>query len=142
MGKEFRDFIAKGNVVDLAVGVIIGAAFGKIVASLVADILMPPLGMLLGGVNFADLFVDLSGGAHPTLAAAREAGAPVIAYGAFLNTILEFLIVALAIFLLVRQINRMRGPAPAAAVTTKECPQCLSQIPLGAKRCPACTSTL
>ena len=141
MGKEFRDFVAKGNVVDLAVGVIIGAAFGKIVASLVADILMPPLGMLLGGVNFADLFVDLSGGAYPTLAAAREAGAPVVAYGAFLNTILEFLIVAFAIFLLVRQINRLRPPAPAA-VTTKECPQCLSAIPLGAKRCPACTSTL
>lgn len=142
MGKEFRDFIAKGNVVDLAVGVVIGAAFGKIVASLVGDILMPPLGMLLGGVNFADLFVDLSGGTYPTLAAAREAGAPVVAYGAFFNTILEFLIVAFAIFLLVRQINRMRRPEPAAAVTTKECPQCLSAIPLGAKRCPACTSTL
>ena len=141
MGREFRDFIAKGNVVDLAVGVIIGVAFGKIVASLVADILMPPRGMLLGGVNFADLFVDLAGGSYPTLAAAREAGAPVVAYGAFLNTILEFLLVAFAVFLLVRQVNRMRGPAPAA-VTTRECPQCLSAIPLGAKRCPACTSTL
>jgi large conductance mechanosensitive channel len=142
MWKEFREFIAKGNVMDLAVGVIIGAAFGKVVASLVADILMPPLGMLFGGVSFSDLFVDLSGGSYRTLAEAKTAGAPVVAYGVFLNTILEFLVVAFAIFLMVRQFNRMRRPAPAAAITTKECPQCCSQIPLGAKRCPACTSTL
>ena len=141
MLKEFREFIAKGNVMDLAVGVIIGAAFGKIVASLVGDILMPPLGMLLGGVSFADLFVDLSGGGYRTLAEAKAAGAPVVAYGAFFNTLLEFLIVAFAIFLVVRQVNRLRRPAPAA-VTTKECPQCCSTIPLGAKRCPACTSSL
>lgn len=138
---EFREFIAKGNVLDLAVGVVIGVAFGKIVASLVEDVLMPPLGMLLGGVNFADLFVNLSSGEYRTLAEAKAAAAPVVAYGVFLNTILEFLIVAFAIFLVVRQANRMRRPAPAA-VTTKKCPQCYSEIPLEAKRCPACTSTL
>ena len=141
MLKEFREFIAKGNVLDLAVGVVIGAAFGKIVASLVADVLMPPLGMLLGGVDFANLFANLSSGEYRTLAEARAAGAPVIAYGVFLNTILEFLIVAFAIFLVVRQANRMRRPEPAA-ITTKKCPQCFSEIPLEARRCPACTSTL
>jgi large conductance mechanosensitive channel len=142
MWKEFREFIAKGSVMDLAVGVVIGAAFGKIVTSLVNDVLMPPLGLVLGRVNFSELFYDLSRGGHPTLAAAREAGAPVIAYGAFANTLLEFLIIAFVIFLLVRTLNRMRRQAPAAAATTRECPQCCSAIPLAAKRCPACTSQL
>lgn len=144
MFKEFREFAMKGNVVDMAVGIIIGAAFGKIVTSFVNDVLMPPIGLLLGKVNFSNLFIDLSGSGFATLEEAKKAGAATINYGLFLNTILDFVIVAFAVFLLVRQINRMRRepePAPAAP-TTKECPFCLSAIPIKAVRCPHCTSEL
>jgi large conductance mechanosensitive channel len=142
MLKEFREFIARGNVVDLAVGVIIGAAFGAVVTSLVNDIIMPPIGLLLKGVNFKDLFVSLTGAAYPSLAAAQTAGAPTLNYGNFINTIINFLIVAFVIFLLVKGINQMKRPAPAAAPTTKECQYCHTTIPLKATRCPNCTSQL
>ena len=147
MLKEFRDFIARGNVMDLAVGVIIGAAFGKIVTTLVEGILMPPLGMLLGSTDFSSLFqvLDSSKGVPASLAEAKAKGIPVIAYGQFLNDIIGFLIVALAIFLIVKQVNRIKSafdkPAPAAAVT-KECQFCASAISIKAKRCPNCTSEL
>ena len=143
MWKEFKAFAARGSVIDLAVGVIIGAAFGKIVSSLVSDIIMPPIGLLIGRVDFKNLFVALNGASYATLADAQKAAAPTINYGLFLNTLLEFVIVAFAIFLLVRQINRMSPPpAPAPAEPTKACPFCASQIPVAAKRCPFCTSTL
>jgi large conductance mechanosensitive channel len=142
MLKEFREFVMRGNVVDMAVGIIIGAAFGKIVTSFVSDILMPPIGRLMGKVDFSNLFIDLSGTGFATLAEAKKAGAATINYGLFFNTILDFVIVAFAIFLLIRQINRMkREPAPAAP-DTKECPFCLSMVPLKAVRCPHCTSEL
>ncbi len=142
MWKEFKDFIARGNVLDLAVGIIIGLAFGKIVTSLVNDIVMPPIGLLLGKVDFNNLFINLSGKSYATLAAAKEAGAATINYGVFINTIIEFLIVALVVFLLVKQINKMtRKPEPAAP-TTKECPYCFSAIAIKATRCPNCTSQL
>jgi large conductance mechanosensitive channel len=142
MLKEFREFVMRGNVVDMAVGIIIGAAFGKIVTSFVSDILMPPIGLMMGKVDFANLFIDLSGAGFTTLAEAKKAGAATINYGLFFNTILDFIIVAFAIFLLIRQINRMkREPAPAAP-DTKECPFCLSSVPLKAVRCPHCTSEL
>jgi large conductance mechanosensitive channel len=140
MLSEFKTFIMRGNVVDLAVGVIIGAAFGTIVTSLVNDILMPPIGRLLGGVDFKDLFISLSGQSFPTLAAAKAAGAPTLNYGVFLNAIINFLIVAFAVFLLVRQVNRL-FPKPAPA-PTKECSWCAAMIPEKAKRCPHCTSNL
>ncbi len=140
MLKEFKQFALKGNVVDLAVGIIIGAAFGKIVTSFVADILMPPIGLLLGNADFGNLFIDLSGRHFATLAEAKKAGAATINYGLFLTTVLDFLLVALAVFLLVRQINRLRAQEPAP--TTKECRYCLTKIPLAATRCPQCTSTL
>jgi large conductance mechanosensitive channel len=141
MLKEFRDFAARGNVIDLAVGLILGAAFGKIVTSLVNDLIMPPIGMALGGVNFRDLFVALDGVTYPSLASAQAAAAPTVNYGVFLNTILEFLIVAFAIFLLVKQINRLRPPAPATPAETKRaCPFCVSEIPARASRCAFCTS--
>ena len=117
-------------------------AFGAIVTSLVNDIIMPPIGLLLGGLDFKDLFISLNGQSYPTLAAAKAAAAPVIAYGSFLNTVINFLIVAFAIFLVVKQVNRFQRPAPAAAVTTKDCPYCASAIPLKAVRCPNCTSDL
>lgn len=142
MWTEFKEFAIKGNVVDLAVGLIIGAAFGAIVNSLVNDIVMPPIGLVLARVDFANLFINLSGTAYPNLSAARAAGAPVIAYGAFLNTLINFVIVAFAVFQLVKGINRFRRQAPAPAPSTKECPQCTMSIPLGAKRCPHCTSPL
>jgi large conductance mechanosensitive channel len=142
MWKEFREFAAKGNALDLAVGVVIGAAFGKIVASLVSDVLMPPLGLLVGHVDFSNLFVTLGSGHFDTLAQAKAAGAVTLNYGVFLDTILQFLIVAFAVFLLVRQMNRLRRPAPAAAPTTRACPYCCSAIPLAAVRCPQCTSQL
>jgi large conductance mechanosensitive channel len=140
--KEFKQFIARGNVVDLAVGVIIGAAFGKIVTSFVNDILMPPIGLLLGNVDFANLFIILSGGAYATLEEAQAAGAATINYGVFINTIIDFLIVAFVIFLLIKQVNRLKKPEPAAEPTTKECPYCLSEIPIKATRCPHCTSEI
>jgi large conductance mechanosensitive channel len=129
-------------VIDLAVAVIMGAAFGPIVTSAVNDIIMPPIGLLLGNVDFKDLFVTLSDESYATLAAAKAAGAPVIAYGSFLNTIVNFLIVSFAIFLLVKQVNRLKKPAPAGAPTTRDCPFCLSAVPLKATRCAHCTSEL
>jgi large conductance mechanosensitive channel len=139
--KDFKEFALKGNVLDLAIGVVIGVAFGKIINSVVNDILMPPFGLVLGRTDFKDLFIDLSGGFYRSLAEAKAAGAPVIAYGVFLNTILEFLIIAFAVFLLVRQITRMRARS-AASPTTKECQYCRTEIPLTAVRCPHCTSEL
>jgi large conductance mechanosensitive channel len=142
MLKEFKAFVMRGNVLDLAVAVIIGGAFGAIVTSLVNDVVMPPIGLLLGKVDFKDLFIALNGQSYPTLAAAKAAAAPVIAYGQFLNTVINFLIVAFVIFIIVKQASRFqRQPAPAAP-TTKDCPFCLTSIPLGAKRCPNCTSQL
>ncbi|MDF2634729.1 MAG: large conductance mechanosensitive channel protein [Pelosinus sp.] len=138
---EFKKFLMRGNVVDLAVGIIIGSAFGKIVTSFVSDILMPPIGLLLGKVNFSNLFINLSDTSYPSVAAAKEAGAATINYGIFLSSIIDFVIVASAIFLLVRQVNRLNRK-PEAVVTTKECPFCMSQIALGATRCPQCTSKL
>jgi large conductance mechanosensitive channel len=143
MWREFRDFAMRGNVVDLAVGIIIGAAFGKIVSSLVNDMLMPPIGVLLGKVDFSNLFVSLSAQHYNSLAEAKAAGAATLNYGIFINNIIDFLIVAFAVFLLVRQVNRFTTkPAPAAAPTTKECPYCITQIPLKATRCPQCTSEI
>ena len=140
MIKDFKAFIARGNVLDLAVAVVIGAAFGAVVSSFVADILMPPIGLLLGKVDFKELFVPLNGQTYANLEAARKAG-PVLAYGNFINTIVNFLIIAFAIFLIVRQAERMKKPA-AAAATTKDCPYCTMAIPLGAKKCPQCTAAL
>jgi large conductance mechanosensitive channel len=137
--KEFKAFVLRGNVLDLAVAVIIGAAFGKIVTSLVDDILMPPLGLILHGVDFKDLFVDLSGQHHAGLAAAKAAGAATLNYGVFLNTVIQFLIVAFAVFVVMKQVQRI---APPAAPATRECPQCLSMIPMKAVRCAHCTSAL
>jgi large conductance mechanosensitive channel len=142
MLKEFKEFVMRGNVLDLAVAVIIGGAFGKIVTSFVNDVLMPPIGLLLGGVDFADLFISLNGQAYASLSDAQAAGAPTINYGVFLNTIIDFLIVAFVIFLIVRAANRAKKPAPVAAATTKECPHCFTTIPLKATRCPNCTSQL
>jgi len=143
MLKEFKEFIMKGNVLDLAIAVIIGGAFGAIVTSLVGDVLMPPLGLALGKVDFKDLFVSLNGQTYASLAAAKTAGAPVIAYGQFINTVINFLVIAFVIFMIVKQANRMKKPAPAAAPpATKECPYCASAIPVKAVRCPLCTSTL
>jgi len=139
--KEFRQFAMRGSVIDLAVGVIIGAAFGKIVTSFVSDVLMPPIGLLLGNVDFSSLFIALNGQAYASLAEAQAAGAPTLNYGLFINTVIDFVIVAFAIFLLIRAINRMHRPAPADA-TTKDCPYCFSAIPVKATRCPQCTSQL
>jgi large conductance mechanosensitive channel len=148
MLKEFRDFVARGNVIDLAVGVIMGAAFGRIVTTLVESVIMPPLGLLLGRTDFSGLFfvLDSAKGIPVSLADAKTKGIPVIAYGQFINDIVSFLIVALAVFLLVRQVNRIKStfekPAPVAAPSTKDCPFCATPIPLAAKRCPHCTSQL
>src|SRR5262245_13580593 len=142
MFKEFKTFAMRGNVLDLAVGVIIGAAFGKIVTSFVNDVLMPPIGLLIGKVDFSSLFIDLSGQHHATIAEAKAAGAATLNYGVFINNIIDFLLVAFAVFLLVRQVNRFNKPEPASAATTKDCPFCLSGIPLKATRCPNCTSQL
>jgi large conductance mechanosensitive channel len=148
MLKEFRDFVARGNVLDLAVGVIMGAAFGRVVTSMVQGVLMPPLGLLLGRTDFSGLFLvlDRSKELPATLKEATDKGIPVIAYGQFINEIVSFLIVALAVFLLVRQVNqlkrRLEGPAPAAAPATKDCPFCASAIAIRATRCPNCTSQL
>jgi large conductance mechanosensitive channel len=132
----------KGNVLDMAIGVIMGAAFGKIVSSLVSDVLMPPLGLLLGKVDFSSLFIDLSGTSQPSLTAAKAAGAPTINYGVFLQATFDFIIIAFVIFLLVKQVNRLKKPAPVAAPTTKDCPQCLSAIPIKATKCAHCTSNV
>lgn len=146
--KEFKEFAMKGNVVDMAVGIIIGAAFGTIIASLVSEVLMPPIGLLLGNVDFSNLFVVLkegkTAGPYATVAAAKAAGAVTLNYGLFVNTVVNFLIVAFAIFFLIRGMNALKKKeeAPAAAPTTKECPHCLSAIPLKATRCGHCTSEL
>ncbi|HEV3219909.1 MAG TPA: large conductance mechanosensitive channel protein MscL [Candidatus Acidoferrales bacterium] len=143
MFKEFKEFAMKGNVLDLAVGFIIGAAFGKIVTSLVQDVMMPPLGLLMHHVDFSNLFVALDGNTYPTVAAAKAAGVATLNYGIFLNTVIEFLIVAIAVYLLVRMVNRWTTkPAPAAAPTTRACPFCCSEIPLKATRCPQCTASV
>ena len=148
MLKEFREFVLRGNVLDMAVGIIIGAAFGTIVASLVKDIIMPPIGLLLGGVDFANLFILLKAGSpaapYASLAEAQAAGAVTINYGMFINAVVSFLIVAFVIFLLIRSINRLRREeeAPPAEPTTKECPYCLSTIPIKATRCAFCASEL
>jgi large conductance mechanosensitive channel len=142
MLKEFKEFAMRGNVMDMAIGIVIGVAFGRIVTSLVNDVLMPPIGLILGKVDFSSLFINLSGTSYPTLAEAKKAGAAVMAYGAFLSTILDFVIVAFVIFLLIKQLNRLKKPAPAAAPATKDCPFCLSAIPIKATRCPHCTSQL
>ncbi|HTM24034.1 MAG TPA: large conductance mechanosensitive channel protein MscL [Vicinamibacterales bacterium] len=148
MLKEFRQFIARGNVIDLAVGVIIGAAFGKIVTTLVEGIIMPPLGLMLGRADFASLFIvlDESKGIPQSLADAKTRGIPVIAYGQLINDVIGFVIVAFAVFLLVKQVNRIKSaveePTPSGAPTTKECPFCASTISIKAKRCPQCTSQL
>ena len=139
MLKEFKDFALRGNVLDLAIGIIIGGAFGKIITSLVNDIIMPPIGLLLGKVDFSSLYINLSGKAYSSLSEAQAAGAATINYGSFLNTVIDFLIVAFIIFLIIRQVNRI-SPKPAAKVTTRECPHCYSQISLKADRCPNCTS--
>jgi len=140
MLKEFKSFVMKGNVLDLAVAVIIGAAFGAIVVSLVNDIIMPPIGMLIGHMDFKELFLSLNGQSYATLAAAKAAAAPVIAYGQFLNTVINFLIIALVIFIIVRAASRMQKPA--GAPTTKDCKFCFQPIPIPATRCPHCTSQL
>ena len=143
MIKEFKEFAMRGNVLDMAVGIIIGAAFGQIVNSFVQDILMPPIGRLLGHVDFSNLFVSLAGVHYDTLAAAKAAGAATINYGLFLNTVINFLIVAFAVFLLVRQVNRLAPkPAPVAPPATRDCPYCLTAIPVKATKCAHCTSEL
>jgi large conductance mechanosensitive channel len=142
MFKEFKEFAMKGNVLDMAVGIVMGMAFGKIITSFVNDVIMPPIGLLLGNVDFSSLFINLSGHPYPTIAEAKAAGAATVNYGVFFNTILDFLIVALVMFLMIRQINRLKkAPAPAP-VSTKECGYCLSTIPIKATRCPHCTSDL
>lgn len=141
MFKEFKEFALKGNVIDLAIGIIIGAAFNKVVQSIVNDIIMPPIGMLMGKMDFSALFIDLSGKHFETLAEAKKAGAATLNYGLFINTIADFAIMAFVVFIMVKQINRLKREAPAApAPETKECPFCLSNVPLAAKRCSQCTS--
>jgi len=144
MLKEFKEFAMRGNVLDMAIGIIIGAAFGKIVSSFVSDILMPPIGLLMGKVDFSSLFINLSEQNYPSLAAAKAAGAPTINYGVFFQTMFDFVIIAFVIFLLVRQVNRMKrhDEAVPAKPTTKDCLYCMSPIPLRAVRCPHCTSDL
>ena len=144
MWKEFKEFAVKGNAIDLAVGVIIGAAFGKIVTSVVDDLLMPPLGMVLGNLNFADYYVPLSNKITPgmSLDAVKKAGLPVFAYGNFITVIINFLIVAVCIFLMVRALNRMKRPNPDAKPVVKDCPACTMSIPIKAARCPHCTTDL
>ena len=141
MLKEFREFIARGSVIDMAVGIIIGVAFGKIVTSLVNDIIMPPIGLALGSVDFASLFIPLKG-SYPSVAAAKAAGAPTINYGLFINSILEFFIIAFAVFMLVKAVNRIKRKSEEKPADTTECAYCCSKIPIKASRCPACTSQL
>lgn len=144
MLREFKEFAMRGNVLDMAIGIILGIAFGAIVNSLVQDVIMPPIGFLMGDVDFSDLFINLSGAEYASLEAAKEAGAPVIAYGTFINTVIQFLVIAFVIFLIVREVNRSRqrraGPPPAPS--EKACPHCAMNIPVEARRCPHCTSEL
>ena len=139
MIEEFKKFIMRGNMIDLAIGVVIGGAFGKIISSLVSDILMPPLGLLFGKVDFSNLFISLTGQKYASLADAQAAGAPTFNYGLFVNNIIDFLIIALVIFFIIRAINKLNRKQEAEP-TTRECPHCLSQIPKKATRCPSCTS--
>jgi large conductance mechanosensitive channel len=141
MIREFKEFAMRGNMLDLAIGIVLGAAFGRIITSVVNDILMPPIGLMLGGLDFANLFIALKGGPYPSVAAAKAAGAPTINYGVFLNTVVDFVLVAAVLFLVVKQVNRMRRH-PDVTPTTKPCPFCLSTVPLNAVRCPYCTSDL
>ena len=141
MLEEFKKFAMRGNVVDMAVGIVIGAAFGKIVSSFVSDVLMPPIGLGMGGMDFSGLFLNLGSGTFPTLAAAKAAGAPTLNYGLFINTLIDFIIVAFALFMVIKAMNRLKKEeAPAKAPTTRPCPECLSEIPLAAKRCMHCAS--
>ena len=142
MLREFREFALKGNVIDLAVGIIIGASFNKIVQSLVTDIILPPVGMLLGKMDFANLFINLSGKPYETLTEAKKAGAATINYGLFINTVVDFTIMALVVFIMVRQINRLKRAEAPAPASTRDCPHCLSKVPLQATRCAFCTSEL
>ncbi len=142
MFSEFKTFIMRGNVMDLAVGIVIGAAFTTVVNSFVNDLLMPPIGLALGKVDFANLFVSLSGQPYPSVAAAKAAGAPTLNYGMFINNVINFLIVGFVVFLIVKQANRMQGPAPTPPATTRPCPHCAMEIPKAARRCPHCTSDL
>lgn len=142
MIKEFKEFISKGNVMDMAVGVIMGGAFGKIVSSLVNDLLMPLIGLLLGGIDFSNLFIALDGGNYASLAAAEEAGAALFKYGAFIQNIIDFLIIAFCIFLMVKAFNKTKKEEPAPAPTTKACPYCKSEIAIDAVKCPHCTADL
>ena len=144
MFDEFKKFALRGNVVDMAVGIVIGAAFGKIVSSFVGDVLMPPLGLALGGMDFSNLFITLGSGSFPTIAAAKAAGAPTLNYGLFINSLVDFTIVAFALFMVIKLMNRLKKEeaAPAKAPDTKKCPECLSDIPLAAKRCLYCTSSV
>ncbi|MHB8535355.1 MAG: large conductance mechanosensitive channel protein MscL [Sulfuricaulis sp.] len=141
---EFKKFAMRGNVVDMAVGIVIGAAFGKIVSSFVTDVLMPPIGLAMGGLDFSGLFVSLGRVSYPTLAAAKAAGAATLNYGLFINTLIDFIIVAFALFMVIKAMNRMKReePAPAKAPDTKKCPECLSEIPLAARRCKYCASSV
>ena len=141
MWREFKEFIARGNVIDLAVAVIIGAAFGKIITTLVDSVIMPPIGLALGKADFSSLFIDISGTRPVSLAEAKGKGVPVIAYGALINDIINFLIIALVVFLVVKAVNRLRA-APPPPPNTKDCPLCLTAIPLAARRCPACCADL
>jgi large conductance mechanosensitive channel len=142
MLREFKEFVMRGNVVDLAIAVVIGAAFGKIITSFVEDVLMPPIGLALGNVDFSNLFLNLSGKEYPSVAAAKAAGAATLNYGIFFNQIINFLIIAFAIFLLIKQLNRLQKPVPAPAPATKDCPYCLTAIPIKATKCAHCTSEL
>jgi large conductance mechanosensitive channel len=144
MIKDFREFVMRGNVMDLAIAVIIGGAFGKIISSLVTDVIMPPIGLLLNGVDFSNLFISLNGQAYATLADAQAAGAPTLNYGNFVNAVIDFLIIALVVFLTVRAVNRLQRhePAPEPAPTSKDCPYCFTAISIKASRCPNCTSQL
>lgn len=142
MLEEFKKFAMRGNVMDMAIGVIIGTAFGKIISSLVNDVLMPPIGRIMGNVDFSNLQISLTGKTYPSLAAAKAAGAPTINYGLFLNTVIDFLIVAFVLFLVIRFLNRLKKPEAPKAPDTKICSECLSEIPIAAKRCKFCTSTV
>jgi large conductance mechanosensitive channel len=142
MWKELKAFMLRGNVIDLAVAVMIGAAFGSVVTSFVKDIIMPPIGLLLGKIDFSSLYINLSGKAYASLADAQKAGAATINYGLFINALINFVIIGLILFLVIKAANATKKPAPAAAPTTKNCPFCYTEIPLKAKRCPNCTSEL
>ena len=142
MLKEFKEFAMRGNVIDMAVGIIIGAAFGKIVSSFVKDIVMPPIGKITGGVDFTELYINLSGGNFANLEAAKKAGAATINYGLFINTVVDFVIVAFAIFIVIKQINRLKKEPAPADPTTKKCPHCISEIPIAATKCAHCTADI